>query len=117
MNWWQRFILLLLIMLALAAGFYFWTQNQARQRSQTPVDSAQAPQLEVTSGGEAVAQGVLRRGEAEYFLQTDQGSNLRVMSPNQYLGVYLDQRLRVTGDMKAGQLEIRKIEILDRDLD
>jgi hypothetical protein len=81
------------------------------------VDSAQAPQLEVTSGGEAVAQGVLRRGEAEYFLQTDQGSNLRVMSPNQYLGVYLDQRLRVTGDMKAGQLEIRKIEILDRDLD
>ncbi len=113
MNWWQRFILLLLIMLALAAGFYFWTQNQARQRSQAPVDSSRVPQLELTSGGEVVAQGFLRRGETEYFLQTEQGSNLRVMSPNQHLGVYLDQKLRVTGDMKAGQLEIRKIEILE----
>ncbi len=111
MKWWQRFLLLILIIAGLVAGFYWWMGRQAEIRNREL--QFQPPQVS-DEQSEIIVSGVLHRGDGQYYIEEERdGVQILVTSDRVTLLTFVGKKVRITGRLERDRIVVRKIEVLD----
>ncbi len=112
MNWWQRILTLIVIMIGLIWGFYWVMGRQAELRNQE-IDF-QELQRQADEQGEVEVTGELRWLDGTYFLEEYQeGLSILLTSNRIKLNDFIDESVKITGTIESGRITVRKIEVLD----